>query len=166
MLKTYIESRHAIRVTLPRFPRDFPKRALVLESAFDIARYLTRSTFLVLDAAFGLTVPKRHLLRQLLVDHGGGPVRVGEFLQDPFGPASSSYLARVVSELEGDGYVIRSKGVEDRRHVLVELTPEGRNLMTTMFGQYLTLCEEITAPLSDDEVEQLRSLLVKLRPTP
>ena len=151
-------------MTLPRFPQDFPRRALVLESAFDTTRYLTESTFLVLDAAFGLTVPKRHLLRQLLVDHGGGPVRVGELLRDPFGPASSSYLARVISELEADGYVMRSKGVEDRRHVMVELTAEGRSLMTTMFSQYLGLCEEITAPLSDDEVEQLHVLLDKLRP--
>ena len=63
----------------------------------------------------------------------------------------TSTIGGVVDRLEGRGWVQRQVSPEDRRARLLQLTPEGKQLLQEVSASVLSTQERILAPLSEDE---------------
>lgn len=71
-------------------------------------------------------------------------------------------VTQLVDSMEAKGLVTRQKDLRDRRSNLIHLTPAGKRLFTRAVKQVTRCQNEFLEPLSEDEWEQLKSLLVKL----
>jgi DNA-binding MarR family transcriptional regulator len=75
----------------------------------------------------------------------------------------SATLTGVLDRLEATGWLNRQKKPDDRRALLICLTPNGRDLAEDL-GQIMTQAgQDFLADLSDVEAKLLRSLLRKIR---
>ena len=72
-------------------------------------------------------------------------------------------MTGLVDTLEKDGLVTRKSDAQDRRAVLVQLTPAGRKLMGRMLPGYFAAVAEIMQPLNETERKQLVRLLQKIQ---
>jgi DNA-binding MarR family transcriptional regulator len=64
--------------------------------------------------------------------------------------------------LAGAGLIVRRPDPDDRRTVLVSLTPEGRGAAESALTAYLGAGEQALSVLSEDEKDTLAELLRKL----
>jgi DNA-binding MarR family transcriptional regulator len=89
------------------------------------------------------------------------------------GPASQASLGRrlgidrsdmaaVVLELEGDGLVARERDPRDRRRNVVTLTPTGESALRDLDARVNAAQEELLAPLTATERDELTRLLTRL----
>lgn len=65
-------------------------------------------------------------------------------------------LTRLLSELEGDRYVIRTKSDEDRRQSLLEITREGKQVLVRDMRERDQWLTQAIAQLSDTEQQVLQ----------
>lgn len=104
---------------------------------------LTHGQFAVLEALLHLgPLNQRDLARKLL--RSGGNVTV------------------VIDNLEKRGWVRRDRQKQDRRMVVVSLTPAGRRLIARIFPRHAAAITAEMSRLSPDEQETLRALCRKL----
>lgn len=89
-----------------------------------------------------------------------GPLHSGELAGKLL--KSGGNLTLVLEHLELRGLVIRSRDVDDRRFVTVELSDSGRELMRQIFPDHAAFITSLMDNLSDPEQEQLRELCRKL----
>lgn len=93
------------------------------------------------------------------------------------GPASQAALGRligldrsdmvaVLNDLAAEGYVERNPDPDDRRRNVVRITPAGRGALRRFDRLIATANEELLAPLSAAEREQLRGLLERVATGP
>ncbi len=75
---------------------------------------------------------------------------------------SSGTMTNRIDRLEGKGFVSRSPSPEDRRAVLVTLTPEGRERVDGALGALLDCERAILAPLEGRERDELAGLLARI----
>lgn len=73
-----------------------------------------------------------------------------------------SRISRAVGALVTLGYVVRHDNAEDRREVMLELTPKGREVYGELVPLLLKREEVILACLSADERAQFEQLMDKL----
>ncbi|ASW52941.1 MarR family winged helix-turn-helix transcriptional regulator [Plantactinospora sp. KBS50] len=89
------------------------------------------------------------------------------------GPASQAALSRrtgiyrsdmvaVLNELEQHGYVRRTPDPADGRRNVITITPPGAERLARLDAQVMALQDDLLAPLTADEREQLVELLVRL----
>ena len=82
------------------------------------------------------------------------------------GGFSKATLTGVLSTLEARGLAVRYKSVDDRRLVLVKLTPEGRALMRELFPEFNQQEQRVSgmlSPAAQDEVaESLRLITTNI----
>ncbi|MGD9685072.1 MAG: MarR family winged helix-turn-helix transcriptional regulator [Candidatus Obscuribacterales bacterium] len=71
-------------------------------------------------------------------------------------------VTQLVDSMEEKGLVTRQKDSRDRRSNLIHLTPAGRRLFTRAVKQVTRCQNEFLKPLSKEEWELLKSLLVRL----
>ncbi len=71
-------------------------------------------------------------------------------------------VTRLLDRMEKEGLVQRTRSDEDRRVVLVSVTPEGRRRSQQLAKPLLALHDEQMKPLSAAELRQLEALLAKL----
>ena len=71
-------------------------------------------------------------------------------------------LSRAVARLEGLGLIARREGAEDRRAQPLTLTPDGRGVLDEAMPRFVALEQEMLAPLSLVEREQLSTLMAKV----
>lgn len=142
-----------------------PFESLEQEATLNLLRtqdYLA-TEFTRLFEAHGLSGPQYNVLR-ILRGHGGGVpsnVIAGQMI------TRMPDITRLVDRLEKAGYVERGRIPEDRRVVLVKITPAGLELLRRLDQPVLDLHKQLLAHLSAAELEQLNALLVKARkPTP
>lgn len=76
---------------------------------------------------------------------------------------SRASMSGVLDTLERDGLVTRTSDPEDRRGILVLLTPAGRALIDEVCPGYFTRVAEIIQPLDPAERKQLVALLKKIQ---
>jgi MarR family 2-MHQ and catechol resistance regulon transcriptional repressor len=71
-------------------------------------------------------------------------------------------ISTAVDRLYERGLVSRADGIEDRRVRVVDLTPEGRKLIESVFQAHAAQMEELAESLSAAERKQLVQLLKKI----
>lgn len=74
-----------------------------------------------------------------------------------------SDMAAAVAELEAKGYVARTRDDRDRRRNVVTITAPGSAALARMDSVIEAAQDELLAPLTDKEREQLTKLLARLR---
>jgi DNA-binding MarR family transcriptional regulator len=131
----------------------------------------------ILARARRITLMARERIVPVLARHGldGGEFYVLAALRRAGAPyalrPTELYRALMVSSggmtdrlrrLEERGLVRRRPSQEDRRSMLVELTPEGRRLIERAWREDMELENELVAPLGSAERQQLAQLLERL----
>lgn len=104
-----------------------------------------------------ITLPQMHTL-EILGQHA--PLRMKE-LAARMGITTGTLTVNV-DRLEKLGFARRLPHDTDRRSILVDLTPAGRDLYEEHHGHHLSLTREIQAALSPEEVQLFEAVLGKL----
>jgi len=108
-------------------------------------------------AAQGLTTGQFGMLEALL--------HLGPMCQKTLGEKllrSGGNITLVVDNLEKQGWVRRERQNDDRRRILVHLTPEGRRLISGMVPAHVAAIVKEMQPLNPGEQDALRRLCRKL----
>lgn len=132
-------------------------------SPADLAEALTRASWRLRKnerkalAPYGLTFAGARALRAVVK---AGSMRIGD-LATLLEIVPRSATTRVDS-LEEAGLVTRAADPNDRRSVLVEPTPQGRDLVETLAAERRASAEKLFSPLSSDERAELFRLLASL----
>jgi DNA-binding MarR family transcriptional regulator len=71
-------------------------------------------------------------------------------------------LTRILDQLEKRGLVSRKRSESDRRQVVLELTPRGRALITSLMPRVVGLWNELLGDFSHDEIRLLIKFLTRL----
>src|SRR5512141_2110283 len=106
---------------------------------------------------FGLTQPQFGAIEVL--GHKG-PLTLGELCKKRL--VSGGNMTVVVDNLERDGLVERVRSTEDRRAIVVRLTPKGKSLFEKIFAQHADFVAHLASSLTQQEQAELGSLLKKL----
>ncbi|MGK6321278.1 MarR family winged helix-turn-helix transcriptional regulator [Sphingomonas sp. DT-204] len=69
---------------------------------------------------------------------------------------------RMIDVLEMRGLMTRDRGTDDRRVVRLAITPEGRDIVEKLHGQVVPAWNEVLADFTQEEVDTLVELLLKL----
>jgi MarR family transcriptional regulator, 2-MHQ and catechol-resistance regulon repressor len=75
---------------------------------------------------------------------------------------SSGNITMVIGNLEKRALVKRERDTEDRRYYAIQLTPEGRSMMATLFPRHAGKIVETMEALTAEEQEKLGLLCRKL----
>ncbi len=75
---------------------------------------------------------------------------------------TSGNMTTVIDNLEKRKLVVRVKDLADRRRISVELTPEGFDLIDTVFPTHAEIAEQVFAVMDPGELLTLGSLLKKV----
>lgn len=69
---------------------------------------------------------------------------------------------RTIDRLVEKGLVSRTVGKEDRRKLLIELTSAGKDILSEMDEEGLTVIRKMVENLEDAEIESLKDILFKI----
>jgi len=107
----------------------------------------------------GLSLPQLHLLA--ILKKADGPITTGEIGQAMV--KASQTITGLVDRLEEPGFVERVFDRSDRRKTWVRMTEKGERKLADAFPVANRLAEELSAVLTDQELEDLQAKLEKLR---
>jgi MarR family transcriptional regulator, 2-MHQ and catechol-resistance regulon repressor len=107
--------------------------------------------------SFGLTQPQFSVIEVL--GHLG-PLKIGEICQKML--VSGGNMTLVLDNIEKLGFTERVPSREDRRAILVQLTPKGKDLFDKIFVTHAENITKIMSVLSSAEQVALGDLLKKL----
>ncbi|WP_051236609.1 MarR family winged helix-turn-helix transcriptional regulator [Paenibacillus pinihumi] len=77
---------------------------------------------------------------------------------------TSGAITGLADSLISQGLIMRERGEQDRRVVMLEITDAGRQLVNAIHNKRLQLMEQLVANLTEDEIQELARLLEKLTP--
>lgn len=109
----------------------------------------------------GVSTPRSRLVVEVARSQ---PVRLTE-LAHAVGIAQGT-ASTLVDGLVREGLLERSPSADDRRSVLLHVTPDGAALARDWLTSYQRATEELFAPLDDDERAMLAEMLRKLGAAP
>ena len=135
------------------------RQSLITEAGNAMQAY-QRSTQAFDDAvgrAMGLNPTDLRCL-DWLVD---GPKAAGELSAGT--GLSSAATTTLIDRLERKGFVQRVRDRDDRRRVLVAMTPEGRERVNSFYGPLVAEGNVLFADITDEEIERMRDWLVAAR---
>lgn len=130
---------------------------LVLAAVFRLARDLRT----VIDrelAEYGITTQQAALLL-MATRHGGHGVRR---LADPLGTDTAG-LTRLVDRLEAKGLIAREPSPSDRRAVVLELTPAGRELLPELIAAFKRAHHRLLQGVDASQLDAFLATLHRLR---
>jgi DNA-binding MarR family transcriptional regulator len=112
-----------------------------------------------LRAAFDVTLPRFDLMAQLHKAQGG--MTLSELSSRMM--VSNGNLTALVERLAEAGQIERRVSAQDRRVVIVALSPDGERAFAAMAARHEVWIADMMAGLSETETEQLMVLLGKLK---
>jgi DNA-binding MarR family transcriptional regulator len=143
---------------LPLYPSLDPQTEAAVDRMTKIVKHLDRISNKTV-AAFGLNHGEFKCLLQLR-SSGKDAVAAGE-LADRL-DLSTGAMTNRLDGLEEAGYVLRERGTEDRRSVLVSLTDAGRGILGKAVAAQGSEERDLLATLSSKERDELNDLLRRL----
>ncbi len=139
--------------------REKSKSALDLWERLSKAYDAVKKTHARKVATHKLTAPQFGVL-DVLLKAGSMPLkRISEELM-----VTGANITCVVDNLEKEGLVKRVPSKEDRRIIMAELTPKGKQKIDKIHPAYVKNMLDVASKLSDAEQKQLTKLLEKLNP--
>ncbi len=94
----------------------------------------------------------------LLKDTRDAPINVIADELDVSGP----WVTGVVVDMENKGYVIKRRSINDKRIVMVSITPKGRRIVEQGTTIFRSIIEGTLKDLSDEEISQMKTILEKI----
>jgi len=143
---------------LPLYPTLDPQTEAAVDRMTKIVKHLDRISNKTV-AAFGLNHGEFKCLLQLR-SSGQDAVPAGE-LADRL-DLSTGAMTNRLDGLEEAGYVLRERGTEDRRSVLVSLTDTGREILGKAVAAQGNEERDLLATLAPHERDELNDLLRRL----
>ncbi len=110
--------------------------------------------------AEGLTGQQYNALRILYVRSGPAGLPMCEISRRLIEPAPD--ITRLIDRMELAGLVRRSRTSNDRREVLIQLLPKGREKLIAMEAALLAEHERVVAHMSHDELHELQRLALRV----
>lgn len=104
-------------------------------------------------------LPKSDLLALLLLQKRG-EATMSELAADLGAPLSTA--TGIGARLERKGFLERQRHPQDRRVILLRLTPKGQELASRARDQVQQVIQRVQAVLSPEEVQQLLALIQKV----
>ena len=95
-----------------------------------------------------------------MLDVAEAPISVSDLIR--FTGEKSSNMTRVCDQLLSKQLLSRFPSLEDRRVMMMEITPKGQDLMAALVPQISEQLRQLFKPLSVEEGEQLQTLLKRL----
>lgn len=95
-----------------------------------------------------------------VLDGAGGPLSPTTIAERLI--VTTASITSLLDTLEGRGLVERRPDPQDRRRLLVTITPEGRTIVDRFLPQVVALQTAVMANLSEPERQQLRDLVAKV----
>jgi MarR family 2-MHQ and catechol resistance regulon transcriptional repressor len=89
-----------------------------------------------------------------------GPLKIGEICSKML--VSGGNMTVVLDNIEKLGYIERIHSREDRRAIVVQLTPAGRELFEKIFKVHAEYITKLMSVLTNEEQVELGNLLCKL----
>ena len=89
-----------------------------------------------------------------------GPVPLKKISEELM--VTGANITCVVDNLEKENFVKRINSKEDRRVILAELTPSGKDKLAQIMPEYMQNISAITSVLNDNEQRELTKLLDKM----
>ncbi|WP_379167606.1 MarR family winged helix-turn-helix transcriptional regulator [Paenibacillus roseus] len=105
----------------------------------------------------GLGLTQARILLKLAEE---GPQRASALAEMLF--VTSGAITGLADALIAQGLIVRERGEQDRRVVMLEITDAGRQLVNTIYNKHLEIMEQLVANLTEDEILELARLLEKL----
>jgi len=96
-----------------------------------------------------------------VIEGAGGPVQPGEVSARMH--ITSATMTSVLDTLERNGYVVRRPNPEDRRSVLVDITPSAQTVLDRLLPQVQLAARSVFAALGDDALQSLLDHLAVAR---
>ncbi len=109
---------------------------------------------------FDSTEPQYNVLR-ILSERNNKPTTVCE-IQNQMVQRSSN-VTRIIDRLLSKGLVERKECPANRRKMDITLTKEGKQFLTKLDRKVMTFHSPMSNKLSDQELKQLRNLILKLK---
>lgn len=144
-------------------PDEQARRGEVGEPYLDIAARLLRVTGEACRARphrdvsaemRGVPAVMRELVR------AGGRLAPGEIAS--LTGVTDSRVANILHTMEARGWVTRTKGADDRRRVVVELTEAGRAEHERRADQFRRRCAELLSELGEDDARQMLHVMTRV----
>jgi len=142
-----------LAVVLPRFPTLDPTAEAAVDRMTRIVKHLDKLSGRI-SARFGINVGEFKVLLKL---DRHGAMTAGE-LADVLSLSSGATTNRL-DGLEEAGYLTRTRDPEDRRSVLVDVTPAGRDLLDKVVDAQGGEERDLLAVLSVEDRDRLNDLL-------
>lgn len=89
-----------------------------------------------------------------------GPLKVGELCDKML--VSGGNMTLVLDNLEKLGYIERVHNKEDRRSLIIQLTPEGKKTFSKVFPKHADYIGKMLGHLTNDEQKELGRMLKKV----
>ena len=130
----------------------------------DCLSYLTGKVFRNMLACYGpfikdykITVSQLFLLLALYEKDGATPQELSTKLA-----LNSSTLTGILDRLENKGFIKRENNAHDRRSIIIRLTDRAKSIRDSLWNIYERVNGELRSALSQEEMEQLYSIMKKL----
>jgi MarR family transcriptional repressor of emrRAB len=139
----------------------YPQLPVEVVRVVRLTDLLSRAMFARLDAFFaeyGLTDTSWLFLTSIYTAPGGvrSPSEVGQVLAQ-----SKPHMTRLADALLAKGLIRRAHSEQDRRRVVLAVTPRGRQLVERLLPQVWSQHQQIAAGLSRTDLALLSALLAK-----
>lgn len=150
-----------------------PPEVAAFEQEFPGASWLSAQVFRELEVVGGLaealvaSVARRHGLSHAalnalaVIEGNGAPMAAGEIGAHMH--ITSGTMTSVLDTLERNGYIERLTDSDDRRRVLVEVTPEAQAVLNRLLPEVVQTTTAVMAAFGDKELYDFLGTLARIR---
>ena len=130
---------------------------IIVELFDDIGDNILKTAEITLKSYENLTIAEANALYVI----GPQEPKTMKQIAEALGVAVST-PTRTIDRLVGKGLVTRKVAKKDRRKLLIELTPEGKDLLERMNEEGISMARKMFENLQDEEIATLKKILLKI----
>jgi len=135
--------------------KDIDTRLIIFFSDMIKAFYQNKSEQLSMLDIKGAHCKMLHLI----YDHNGKTQQ--EILK--IANVTKSTMSEVITEMEKEGYIEKIKSKDDKRQILILLTPKGESIAKIISDYFNEYCLQFMSDFSVQEINQFMKLLAKIK---